>query len=319
MENDRVNAQGIRGKKKKKSKGEIIFLVCLLAFPILHFLVFYVGVNFNSLLLAFQKYDPNDATYGFMGFGNFFANFAKVFDNLGSETVLLTATKNSIVLYLFGLLVGTPLNILIAFCVYKKIPMENFFRVIIFLPSIISSIVFVLIFKHFVDYGIPAIWKLFGCENAPQLLFDERFTFNTLIFYGLWTGFGSGVILYSNAMTRIPDSVVEYGQLEGVKPLRELVSIVIPMIFPTLTTFLVTGIAGIFINQGAVYTFFGEHAYPHSYTLGYYMFVQVIGAKSSPANYPYAAAMGLVFTLFAAPITLLVKWGLEKLDPSVSY
>ncbi len=314
MENvSKTYVKGSDFKKKKLRDG--IFVACVLAFPVLHFLVFYVGVNFNSILLAFEEFDRESGKYVLIGFNNFKTFLA----DLAGEPLMLISFKNSIMLYFVGLLIGTPLNILIAFCVFKKIPFEGFFRVVLFLPSIISSIVFVLIFKYFIDYGYPEIMNGLGISVYPELLADPRYAFGTIIFYGLWTGFGSGVILYSNAMTRIPVSLIEYDRLEGVGAVKELFVVVIPMIFPTITTFLVTGVAGIFVGQGAVFSFFREEAPAHLYTFGYYLFTKVIGSNSSLADYPYAAAAGLVFTLVAAPITFGVKWLLEKFGPNAEY
>ena len=50
-------------------RSERIFLFTLLAYPVLHVTIFYVGVNFNSILLAFEKYDMNAGKYYFDGIG----------------------------------------------------------------------------------------------------------------------------------------------------------------------------------------------------------------------------------------------------------
>lgn len=312
---EQLKADLKRSGFKKKKMFDGIFIACVLAFPILHFLVFYVGVNFNSILLAFKTFDQGTGNYVFAGF----VNFKTFLSDLTGEQLMSICFKNSLTLYFVGLLIGMPLNILIAFCVFKKIPFEGFFRVVLFLPSIISSIVFVLIFKYFIDYGYPEIMGKLHVTDYPNLLADPRYAFGTIIFYGLWTGFGSGVILYSNAMTRIPVSLIEYDRLEGVGAIKELFTVVIPLIFPTITTFLVTGVAGLFTGSGAVFSFFREDAPSHLYSFGYYLFVKVIGSNSSLADYPYAAAAGLFFTCVAAPITFMVKWALEKFGPSVEY
>ena len=90
----------------------------------------------------------------------------------------------------------------------------------------------------------------------------------------------------------------------------------LPSIFPTISTFLITGVAGIFINQAGLFDFYGDGAQPISYTIGYYLFVKVVGGSGGTAEYPYAAAAGLAMTFVAAPLTLLVKYLLEKYGPS---
>ena len=50
-------------------------------------------------------------------------------------------------------------------------------------------------------------------------------------------------------------------------------------------------------------------------TYGYYFYTQTQGAQSI-AEYPLLSAMGLLMSVVAIPLTLLVKWLLEKFGPS---
>ena len=306
--------QKLHGRKLKEG----LFVYLMLAYPLLQFLIFYVGVNFNSVLLAFKKYDGG--IYEFLPLSEMFSNFRRLADSLFAVDTLVYSTVNSVKLYLSGLLIGTPLNIIFAYCIYKKVPAAGFFRVILFLPAIISNIVLVLAFKYFVEYGIPyAAEELFGKTDMPILLRNEKTAFPLIIFFGIWSGFGSALILYTNAMSKIPESLVEYGRLEGMGVGTELRHLVFPFIYPTLTTYLVVGIAGFFTGQGAVFSIYGADAEQYTYTLGYFFFIQVIGEKSSLAEYPFASAAGIIFTLIATPLTLGAKYLLERFGPSVQY
>ena len=97
--------------------------------------------------------------------------------------------------------------------------------------------------------------------------------------------------------------------------MREFVSIVIPLVFPTLRTFLITGITAIFISDMGLFSFYGTGADPSLYTFGYYI---LRGARTATiAEYPYFATVGVVISLFAIPITLLIRKLLNKFGPSV--
>lgn len=306
--------------KKQRAAAEIAFLTCILILPITLFLLGYVYVNLSSFALAFQKYDPDTASYVWMGFGN----FVNVFKDITSDARIAPMFGRSLIVYAFTLCVGFPLNIVFAYVIYKKIPAAGFFQVVLFLPSIISSMVISLMFRYFVVYVIPELFVMLGFKNAANLnlLFDLKYAFGTQIFYSLWASFGSQLILYSGAMSRIPDSIVESGKLEGISALREFWSITIPMVWQTITIFLVTGIAGIFTNQLSVLNFFGTSAPDEVQTIGFYFFVKVIptgseGGEANFADYPYAAAGGMLFTLIVAPITLVGRWALERFGPNV--
>jgi multiple sugar transport system permease protein len=135
------------------------------------------------------------------------------------------------------------------------------------------------------------------------------------IFIGLF-GLGGSMILWLAQLKNVPVSLYESARLDGANSMQEFIHITLPSVYPVITTFLVVGIAQIFMNQGAIYTFYQDSPPdPKLYTLGYYLFVRVIGRSASLADYPYAAAGGLLFTCVAIPLTLFGKWALEKFGP----
>lgn len=150
----------------RRKRGRLIFYVCVLAYPMLHYLIFYVGVNINSVFLAFQEYDPDLAVYGFTGFGN----FGKFFSDMFRGTVLLTSLKNSMILWAATVFVGLPLNLLFSFFLYKKVPLNGLFRVILYLPQILSAVVMSMMYKYFLDRGLPYVLTLMGMKNVPNFL-----------------------------------------------------------------------------------------------------------------------------------------------------
>ena len=222
-------------------------------------------------------------------------------------------------LYACELLIGTPLHILIAYLLYKKIPGSDFFRTVLFIPSLICTVAMVLMFQYFVEMGIPTIaQEIFGVK-LPALFRKTDTAFPLIIFYGIWSGMASGMVIYMSAMSRIPETLIEYGRMEGISLFREFMTVILPLIYPTITMFIVTGLAGLFTSSGAMYLFYEDEAMDSIQTLGYYLFTRVIGENSSFEAYPYASAVGLAVTAVTAPIVFGAKWVFERFDPSVEF
>lgn len=120
--------------------------------------------------------------------------------------------------------------------------------------------------------------------------------------------------MYSNAMSGIPQEIVESAHLDGATGINEFWRITLPMVYPTLSTFLITGVAGLFTNQINLYSFYGGSAPESVQTYGYYLFTRTQLAKSE-SEYPLLSAMGLLFTMVIVPLTFGVKWMLEKFGP----
>ena len=115
---------------RDKRKQDLIFYVVMLAIPMLQFAIFYIGVNFNSFLMSFQKFDEASKEFVFLDFANLFDNFARVFRALTTETVFSYALKNSLISYFVSLIAGTGLALIFSYYVYKKFPLRgvNFAR-----------------------------------------------------------------------------------------------------------------------------------------------------------------------------------------------
>lgn len=300
----------------KRKKADRLFLAAIFWFPILQFAVMYVGVNINSVLLAFQKYDNYNSKYVFDGL----TNFKEVFRFFSNDSFLLDVTKRGMLYYFFSTFVGMPINLFVAYLLYKRIVGAEFFRTVLFIPSLISSMAMVIMFQNFFDPGVKEIYiKLFNTDpfDVPRFFSDPDVATPLMIFYNLWTGVGGGMIIYMSSMSRVPVSVIEYGRLEGITLLKEFVGVILPMIYPTIALFFVTGLPGLFMGSGPLYLFYGDDAYPEMQTLNYYLFTRIVGENASFSQYPFASAIGLTTTLIVAPLVFTARKILNHFDPNV--
>lgn len=301
---------GTDGKKtiNYAKRKDAIFLFFFLLFPVVQFAIFYIGVNFNSILLSFKAYDGVSGKYYLAGF----ATYKEVLQDIFVNGALTLAIKNSLIQFLVNLALGIPIHVMVAYAIFKKIPGSGFFKIMLFMPSMISSMVFVVCAEQIIMNGFPV---LFG-ESAKGLLdkFSDK-SFWTVLIFGYWMNFAGGLIVYLGAMSSVSQDVMEYDKLERLNSIKELWYVVVPLIFPTITTYIVVAFAGFFTNYGFFYAFF-DGAVGSFDTLGYIFFVKVAHDSYGISEYPYASAGGLMFTLVLTPVTLGVKGMLEKFGPS---
>ena len=304
---------------RDKRKQDLIFYVVMLAIPMLQFAIFYIGVNFNSFLLMFQKFDSTATDpwkrFVFLDGANIFSNFGKVIETIKDSNFKHLLT-NSLISYVVSLVAGTGFAIIFSYYVYKKFPLHGLVKVVLFAPSIISGVVLAQTYNEFVNGVIQKLYNTISGETQEILIskYGTSTTFGLVLFYCIWVGFGGSILLYVGAMNNIPESVSEACQLDGANLFQELIYIVFPLIYPTFVTFMVVGVGGIFTNQMALYGFFGDGAASSLQTFGYYLFHQTKNAGFK--DYPKVATMGLMMTAIAAPLTFLIKWLLEKYGPT---
>ena len=87
-------------KKLKRRTKRLIFYTLLIILPLIQFCIFYIGVNFSSIMLAFKKFSAETNRYVFAGF----TNFVKIYNDWNSSPMLAVALKNSLIIYGVSLL-----------------------------------------------------------------------------------------------------------------------------------------------------------------------------------------------------------------------
>ena len=304
-----MRERSVKRPPARRLPRNLLFYSLLLALPLLQFCIFYVGVNLNSVLLAFKTYTGNNA-YAWLGLGN----FERLFENFSQLTLYRVALGNSLTLFFVGTAVGLVCGLLFSYYIYKKALFSGFFKVMLFMPSIIPSIALVLMFKQVADSALPEVLALLGMD-VKGLLANPDTTFGTIIFYNVWVSFGVSVLLYVGAMEKIPESVVEAAKLDGAGYLREFVSITIPLVWDTLSTFLIVAVGGIFVNQANIYAFFSDGAEEYVFTIGYYLYKETV-KTSAFAEYPMLSAFGLLLSLITIVLVYAVKYLLGRFGPN---
>jgi ABC-type sugar transport system permease subunit len=301
----------LTAKRFQKKKGftfskDLLFYVAILAFPLVQFIIFYLVVNFNSIFLAFKKYTFVTGQ-GYIQTWCGFDNFTRVWDELANASILRDALRNSLFVWLFTTFVGTFLAAIFSFYISNHRFLGKFFKFALFLPSVLPTILLTSMFTFFANTAIPGYLGNWFHQSIQPLLMDAHTRFWCILFYSVWIGFGGQVLLYSGALGQMNPTIVEAAELDGASSGRIFLHIALPHLMPTIGTFLISGVAGLFVSQANLYNFFGMNAEYSDSTIGYYLFRLVNGSVNSYADYPYAAALGLCCTCLAIPLTMIVR------------
>jgi|HigsolmetaAR203D_1030402.scaffolds.fasta_scaffold03279_5 ABC-type sugar transport systems, permease components len=290
------------------------FIFLMLLFPLLHFLVFFVYINANTVVMSFQRLNFMDNSVSFVGLDQYRA----IFRDLERSPVLGKAIVNSLLFIPVTNFILLPLSIVAGYFLYKKVWGSGWFRAVFFLPSILSIVILTMVFSFMFDstFGVVNdLLRLVGLEHWQRAWFGDPDTAMPMVFlYCIWAGIGFNVILLHGAISRIPTEIIEYGQLEGISMTRELWQVIVPMIWPTITTLFVLGSTSAFtiFLQPQLLTNGGPNG--SSYTIALYVLEQV-----RASNLEYAAAVGVFFSLIGVAVVMLFRFIMEKIGSSVEF
>ncbi len=299
--------------KKKRSMGQAkklkdtIFVYLLIALPLIEFFTIYVYTNIDSFFLAFKR---NGEFAGLV-------NFEMLWNEVrapGSE--LLIAIRNTFI-YFGADLVLFVWSIFLSYFFYKKIAAYKAFRFILYMPAIISPVVFVSLFQNITNPNgaIETIINVFIPDfKMPSLLFRSETATWTMVVYVIWMGWTKNMLYLGGSLARIPIEVLESARLDGVGPWTELTKILVPLLLPTLSTLLLLDVVGILSSSGPI-LLFTKGAYETT-TISYWMFTLVYATGENA--YAKASAAGMCLTIIMFPIVYLMRWLIGKID-SVEY
>ncbi len=303
----------------KRNRGALIFCICMLAYPLVQWAIFYFYANLNSIFLAFQRYDVDAGKQVFLTGPNVLNNFKNVLYDLFRGESLGKYFLNGAILHLAAVAIAYPISQFFAFIIYKKCPLSGTFKTVLYLPSILSSMVIAMFFKYFVERALPAYLGTFGIKDIPLLLNNEKTAFGTIMFYTVFFAMPGAIVINTGTMSRVPVDLIEYGKLEGLTMWQEFIHLTVPLIYPLLEVQLLGVFVGFFTYSGPLYALYAEAAPPSVQTFGYYMFTRVVGRNSSDAYYGYTASSNLMIGIASVPVVYGTKFLLDKIDPQVEF
>lgn len=299
-----------------ENKRQAIFSLIMLAIPILHFLVFYLYINLSSFALAFKEYTlvgGEGLKASFAKLDNFKAALSSLFSASGWNKI-----KNSLIFESVNLFLVTPLTLIFAFYVYKKAFMGKFFKVMLFMPYILSEIIVATIYKYMTNNVIPYIASAWFGAEIPQLLDNAKTQMITAIVFNVIMWLGINSLIYSSAMEDVNVSMSEAAQLDGANVAQEFIFVTAPTIFPTIVTLFIVALAAVFTDQFRMLSLF--YYLPGGMdNMGFYLYMQASRADFIPneadLTYGQLSAMGLLLSFVVIPLTLVTRRLLNKYGP----
>ncbi len=303
-------------RRKKVNWIRVLFLLCCTVIPLVHFCIFYIFVNINSFMMAFQQYEKGEMFWTIGNFTRFFEELA----NADSE--LIEAIRNTFITFFINQIMFG-LSILVSYFLYKKVFMYNVFRLCFFLPTLIAGTIVNSVFTQIVGVSgpiAPIVQDMLGLEFIPTLLRDDRFA-NGVVFANLiWLTFPGNMIILGGTFSRVPVSVLESGRLDGLNWFQEAVKVIIPVTWPTISLLWILSIVGVFGASGNVFLLTkGEFG---TQTLSNWMYMQVYNSAGSNGEsnaLNYLSAVGMFFTFLSMILFVVIRYFTNKAYADVQY
>ncbi|MCI7808941.1 sugar ABC transporter permease [bacterium] len=279
------------------------FIFACVAPAVILFVIFMAVPTFNVFRLSLYQrstFNPNEVFIGMKNFQMLMkdANFIRSMQNMLLLIVMVTVFTMATALIFAGILTR------------EKLKGQDFFRIVFYIPNILSVVVISGIFSaiYDIDRGLlNSILNLFGKEGI--LWKGEEHVIMSLVIAMVWQAIGYYMVMYMASMSAVPGSLYESAGLDGADRVTQFFQITIPLIWTnirtTLTFFIISTINMAFLFVSAM-TGGGPNNASNVALL--YMYNQ----KNLGGGYGYAMAIGVVIFLVSFGLSALVNKVTER-------
>jgi len=279
------------------------FIFLCVAPAVILFAIFMVVPTFNVFRLSLYQrstFNPNEIFIGLKNFEMLLRDttFIRSMQNMLLLIVMVTVFTMATALVFAGILTR------------EKLKGQDFFRIVFYIPNILSVVVISGIFSaiYDIDRGLlNSILNLFGKDGI--LWKGEEHVIMSLVIAMVWQAIGYYMVMYMASMAAVPGSLYESADLDGANRVTQFFQITLPLIWTnirtTLTFFIISTINMAFLFVSAM-TGGGPNNASNVALL--YMYNQ----KNLGGGYGYAMAIGVVIFLISFGLSALVNKVTER-------
>lgn len=288
-------------KKDGKLKS---FLAFCIAPAVILFFIFMIVPTFNVFRMSLYEkgaYTPDET---FVGLNNFkvLLSDAKFIQSM--QNMILLVVVVTIITFAFALVFAGILS-------REKIKGQNFFRIIFYIPNILSVVVISGIFSAIYkpENGmLNSIIGMFRDMTNPILWKGESLVMVSIVIAMVWQAIGYYMVMYMASMASVPESLYESAGLDGAGRIEQFFHITIPLIWTnirtTLTFFIISTINMAFLFVKAMTS--GGPNGASNVALNY------MYSQKDAGLYGYSMAIGVVIFLFSFALSALVNKVTER-------
>jgi raffinose/stachyose/melibiose transport system permease protein len=279
-------------------------------------LAIYAGFTLYPVLRTFYNsahvMKPH-AALEFVGFGNFTSVLTK-------DAIFWKAAANTAIFAAAGTILDVTCGLLLAFCLFAKVPLARVWRVVWFSPVLVSYLVVGIIWVWIYDYDWGVVNTLLRAVGLGSLahpwLGDPATALWAVLAVQIWKWAGFNMIVFLAALYALPADVLAAAELDYCGWLAKLTYIVIPLLWPTLVSLLVLSFIGKMMIFDVVWIMTRGGPLWSTETVSTYVYKRAFDWNTFDLGYPSAIAV-LWFLMILVFVAIIM--GLSRRRERLEY
>jgi len=222
------------------------------------------------------------------------------------DDVFPITIRNVLVILFVSVTFQQVFGFMLAVILTRKIKGRNFFRNIIFMPAVFSSVAIGLIWTFIYNPKIGIIntmLRAIGLDNMTKSwLSDPKVAIWSIGIVAIWQYAGYSMILYSAAIQNIPNSINESAIIDGATPWKQIRYITLPLIKPIIRINIVLACIGSLKFFDLVYAMTGGGPSRATEVLASYIYSRAF----TQFQYGYGNALSVVLFAICLVVTVFI-------------
>ena len=190
-------------------------------------LLFFFIPFFETIVLSFFDYNSNIYHPQFVSLANYI--------ELLKSPVFYKVLWNTFLYLIVAVQFLVVFPLIIAIMIYQKIKGIMLYKILIYLPVIVSIVVAAIAFKWlYAQQGI--LNYAMDILHLPAIgwLTDPRFSLYSVILVTIWKGIGYYMMIYLSALMSVPKDLYEACEVDGANPIVKHLTVTLPHLMPTI-------------------------------------------------------------------------------------
>ena len=218
-------------------------LYVLVALPF----AFLVTFNYWPMLgaqIAFRNHNPVQGMWGSPWIG------LTEFRNFVQSPYFGTTVRNTLILSIYGLFVGTPASLVLALALneVKHARFKRFAQMVTYAPYFISVVVLVGMIDLVLapqSSLLAQAFHLVGLHNVPDLLGNAGDFPSLYVWSGVWQTTGYSAVIYLAALSAVNPELYDAARIDGASRPQKIRYVDVPTILPVVIIVLILSVGGI--------------------------------------------------------------------------
>ena len=225
-------------RNRKRNREKNLTIVLFLIVPVFLLLTFTYLPFLDMIKYSFMKWDGFSVKKEWVGFKNYIEIFTR--------PEYLKVLKNSLY-YFVGSIIQICLALFFAMLLNTKVRAENFYKGVIFFPSLINGVAVGMVFLYFYKGGgtLDSVLTFFGAKgDHPLWLGNPQIVNISLVFVSLWRYMGQNMVMFNGAVMSVDRELYEAAGIDGANAWQQFKYIVLPNIRMVVSLNLILAVKG---------------------------------------------------------------------------